>query len=145
MQQFLKFITWRLLVYTAQHVSGVLTPETCWVVHKRQVINLRNCCIRLVCWFIWNVWWCTDLQKVTLIFTHHIRVFKIPIISLLSPPIYLEVIQSYFLSVLSILTPYYSNTYFCNTIPRSLYPISRLSKLVFHSYHTIFRSLNAML
>ena len=26
MQQFLKFITWRLLVCTAQHVSGVLTP-----------------------------------------------------------------------------------------------------------------------
>jgi len=26
MQQFLKFITWHLLVCTAQHVSGVLTP-----------------------------------------------------------------------------------------------------------------------
>jgi len=26
MQQFLKFITWRLLVCTVQHVSGVLTP-----------------------------------------------------------------------------------------------------------------------
>ena len=26
MQQFLKFITWRLLVCTAQYVSGVLTP-----------------------------------------------------------------------------------------------------------------------
>jgi len=26
MQQFLKFITWRLLLCTAQHVSGVLTP-----------------------------------------------------------------------------------------------------------------------
>jgi hypothetical protein len=26
MQQFLKFITWRLLVCTARHVSGVLTP-----------------------------------------------------------------------------------------------------------------------
>ena len=24
---------------------GVRTPETCWAVHKRQVINLRNCCI----------------------------------------------------------------------------------------------------
>jgi hypothetical protein len=24
------------------------TPETCWAVHKRQVINLRNCCIWLV-------------------------------------------------------------------------------------------------
>jgi hypothetical protein len=26
MQQFFKFITWRLLVCTAQHVSGILTP-----------------------------------------------------------------------------------------------------------------------
>jgi len=24
---------------------GVRTPETCWAVHKREVINLRNCCI----------------------------------------------------------------------------------------------------
>ena len=29
---------------------GVMTPETCWAVHtsKRQVVNLRNCCIWLV-------------------------------------------------------------------------------------------------
>jgi hypothetical protein len=27
---------------------GVRTPETCWAVHKRQLINLRNCCIWLV-------------------------------------------------------------------------------------------------
>jgi hypothetical protein len=27
---------------------GVTTPETCWAVHKRQVINLWNCCILLV-------------------------------------------------------------------------------------------------
>jgi len=26
MQKFFKFITWRILVCTAQHVSGVLTP-----------------------------------------------------------------------------------------------------------------------
>jgi len=29
-------------------MMGVRTPETCWAVHKRQVINLRNCCIYLV-------------------------------------------------------------------------------------------------
>ena len=50
LQKFLKFITWCLFVCTAQHVSGILMPETCWAVHtsKRQVINLRNCCIWLV-------------------------------------------------------------------------------------------------
>jgi len=26
-------------------MMGVRTPETCWAVHKWQVINLRNCCI----------------------------------------------------------------------------------------------------
>jgi hypothetical protein len=26
-------------------MMGVRMPETCWAVHKRQVINLRNCCI----------------------------------------------------------------------------------------------------
>jgi len=29
-------------------MMGVRTPETCWAVHKRQVINLRSCCIWLV-------------------------------------------------------------------------------------------------
>jgi hypothetical protein len=31
-------------------MMGVRTPETCWAVHmsKRQVINLRICCIWLV-------------------------------------------------------------------------------------------------
>jgi len=29
-------------------MMGVRTPETCWAVHKRQVINLRNCYIWLV-------------------------------------------------------------------------------------------------
>jgi len=26
-------------------MMGVRTPETCWAVLKRQVINLRKCCI----------------------------------------------------------------------------------------------------
>ena len=29
-------------------MKGVRTSETCWAVHKRQVINLRSCCIWLV-------------------------------------------------------------------------------------------------
>jgi len=29
-------------------VMGGETPETCWATHKRQVINLWNCCILLV-------------------------------------------------------------------------------------------------
>ena len=29
-------------------MMGVRTPETCWTVNKRQVINWRNCCIQLV-------------------------------------------------------------------------------------------------
>ena len=99
-QQFHKFITWRLCV--ALHVSGASspiirslncirslwfyrwsvaaaallvvvwqittnnavtikllimgeeTPETCWATHKRQVINLWNCCIWLVDLFALN-------------------------------------------------------------------------------------------
>jgi hypothetical protein len=29
-------------------MMGVKAPETCWATHKRQVINLWNCCIQLV-------------------------------------------------------------------------------------------------
>jgi hypothetical protein len=29
-------------------MMGLMMPETCWAVFKRQVINLRNCCIWLV-------------------------------------------------------------------------------------------------
>jgi hypothetical protein len=29
-------------------MMGVRMPKTCWAVHTRQVINLRNCCIWLV-------------------------------------------------------------------------------------------------
>jgi hypothetical protein len=28
-------------------MMGVRTPETCWAIFKRQVINLRRCCIHL--------------------------------------------------------------------------------------------------
>jgi hypothetical protein len=30
---------------------GLRTPETCWAVSKRQVVNWRNCCIWLVIYF----------------------------------------------------------------------------------------------
>jgi hypothetical protein len=57
-------------------MMGVEAPETCWATHKRQVINLWNCCIWLVnlfvlhmfCLkrfsyilqvFVWNILWCT--------------------------------------------------------------------------------------
>jgi len=42
-----------LWFYRWREAAGVLlvvdcqTPETCWVTHKRQVINLWNCCILL--------------------------------------------------------------------------------------------------
>jgi len=29
-------------------MMGMMMPETCWAVHKRQVTNLRSCCILLV-------------------------------------------------------------------------------------------------
>jgi len=32
-------------------MMDVRTPETCWAVHKRQVIKLRNCCIYFVVLF----------------------------------------------------------------------------------------------
>jgi hypothetical protein len=45
-------------------MMGVRTPKTCWVVHKLQVINLRN--YFMFGWFIWNIWWCTDLENLNL-------------------------------------------------------------------------------
>ena len=43
------FYRWSVVVAVLLVVKmGVRTPETCWVVHKRQVINRTNCCIWLV-------------------------------------------------------------------------------------------------
>jgi len=43
-------------------MMGVRTPETCWAVHKCQVINFRNCCIQLVDLF--------ELTKLIVVFRH---------------------------------------------------------------------------
>jgi len=37
-------------------------PETCWATHKRQVINLWNCCILLVDLFEWKMWFRNGCQ-----------------------------------------------------------------------------------
>jgi hypothetical protein len=49
-------------------MMGGETPETCWATHKRQVINLWNCCILLVELFesYDDVWTC-ERQKVYIV------------------------------------------------------------------------------
>ena len=37
-------------------MMGVWTPETCWAVNKRQVINWKKM-FASSWWFIWIVWW----------------------------------------------------------------------------------------
>jgi hypothetical protein len=75
-----------------------------------------------------------------------IRLFNIPVISLPSSPIhiciYFQVVQSYLLSILSILS-HYSNIFLQHYSVISLPAIS-LIQIFFHSYHTIYRSLNAI-
>jgi len=42
-------------------MMGIRTPETCWAINKRQNNKLERL-LHLVGWFIWILWWCTDLQ-----------------------------------------------------------------------------------
>jgi len=42
------FYHWNVEVASLLLMMGVEEPETCWATHKRQVINLWNCCIWLV-------------------------------------------------------------------------------------------------
>ena len=49
-------------------MMGVKTPETCWAIHKRQVINLRNCYIYLVDLFeilLWGFYICSVFWDMT--------------------------------------------------------------------------------
>jgi hypothetical protein len=42
-------------------------PETCWATHKRPNNKLVKL-MHLVIWFIWIVWWCTDLRTSIIFF-----------------------------------------------------------------------------
>jgi hypothetical protein len=55
-------------------MMGVRMPETCWALHKCQVISLGNCCIMLV-----------DLLEFIIMFTpHHYHVHTPPPVHILS-------------------------------------------------------------
>jgi len=42
-------------------MMGMRMPETCWAVNRRQD-NKTGEIVASSGWFIWIVWWCTDLQ-----------------------------------------------------------------------------------
>jgi hypothetical protein len=45
-------------------MMGEELPKTCWATHKRQVINLWNCCILLVNLFESNSYdWYQDMER----------------------------------------------------------------------------------
>jgi hypothetical protein len=66
-------------------MMGGETPETCWATHKRQVINLWNCCISLVelfelnetkSWY-WNFCrWFINKQKKSILRTKKVKLWN---------------------------------------------------------------------
>jgi hypothetical protein len=52
-------------------MMGMRMPETCWAVFKRQVINLRGCCILLVASVESKCQVGKSQGPVTIVLTHH--------------------------------------------------------------------------
>jgi len=54
-------------------MMGMRMPETCWAVFKRQVINLRNCCI----WLVDSFEWMTGFMTSAIAGTHSCQLLSV--------------------------------------------------------------------